>query len=245
MSFLLKVFLVIVLVSVSSSFNPEQDIKFLLFTRRNPLVSQELKLGDLNSVKQSNYNPDRPTRYSNDIKAQHSLAKLISRLIVHGWMANSTHIFTPMTTEAYLQNSDVNVIAFDWGVAADDSSYIRARSRISAAGVVGANFLDFLLINGLLSYVDLIVVGYSLGAHLAGFIGKNTKYGSIGTIIGLEPAGPLFDVNNPATRLAPTDAHYVENIHTNGGGLGIFDPIGHADFYPNGNCRRQLQTDMT
>lgn len=138
-----------------------------------------------------------------------------------------------MTTEAYLQNSDVNVVALDWGVAANDS-FLRARSRISAAGEVGASFLDFLLINRLMNYVDLIVVGYSLGAHLAGFIGKNTQYGKIETIVGLDPAGPFFDVNNPAGRLAATDAHYVEIIHTNGWGLGIGDPIGHADFYPNG-----------
>lgn len=27
---------------------------------------------------------------------------------------------------------------------------------------------------------------------------------------------------------------YVEAIHTDGGVLGLFDPSGHADFYPNG-----------
>lgn len=156
-------------------------------------------------------------------------------------MADSTHIFTPMTTEAYLQNSDVNVIALDWGVAANDS-YIRARNRVSAIGQVGASFLDFMLINRQMNYVDLIVVGYSLGAHIAGFVGKNVQNGQIGTIIGLEPAGPLFDVNNPATRLAATDAHYVENIHTNGWGLGIGDPIGHADFYPNGDEKAVLSS---
>lgn len=149
-------------------------------------------------------------------------------------MADSTHVFTPMTTEAYLKQNDANVIAFDWGVAANDSNYLRSRNRINEAGRVGASFLDFLVINRLMKYEDCTLVGYSLGAHLAGMIGKHTRYGLVEIIIGLDPAGAFFDINNPTTRLTTTDAFYVEIIHTNGGGLGIGNPIGHADFYPNG-----------
>jgi pancreatic triacylglycerol lipase len=107
--------------------------------------------------------------------------------------------------------------------------------RIADAGRVGAQFLDFLASNRFIDYNECTVVGYSLGAHLAGMVGKNVRNGKIDTIIGLEPAGLLFDLNNPTTRLATTDAYYVEVIHTNGWDLGIGDPIGHADFYPNGN----------
>lgn len=51
--------------------------------------------------------------------------------------------------------------------------------------------------------------------------GKNVHRGKIGTIFGLDPAGPLFSVNNPAERLASGDASYVEGIHTNGRANGI------------------------
>lgn len=58
--------------------------------------------------------------------------------------------------------------------------------------------------------------------------------GRIGKIVGLDPASPLFKYNEPDTRLADTDAEYVEVIHTSGGSLGFSEPIGNASFYPNG-----------
>lgn len=77
--------------------------------------------------------------------------------------------------------------------------------------------------------------------------------GKIQSITGLDPAGPLFSETNPTERIAPTDAVYVEVIHTNLGLLGFSIPIGHADFFPNygvtmpgcspditGNCSHQL-----
>ena len=36
--------------------------------------------------------------------------------------------------------------------------------------------------------------------------------------------------------LTPTSAAFVDVIHTAGGTLGIWDPIGNADFYPNGGA---------
>lgn len=75
--------------------------------------------------------------------------------------------------------------------------------------------------------------------HIAGHAGKNVRRGRIRQIIGLDPAGPLFSVRNPAGRIDASDADYVECIHTNGPtiavvGAGIGAPIGHADFFPNG-----------
>lgn len=72
----------------------------------------------------------------------------------------------------------------------------------------------------------------SLGAHVCGHAGKSVTRGRIHTIFGLDPAGVLFNINDPANRLAATDADYVEAIHTDTVALGIGDPIGHADFYP-------------
>lgn len=70
-------------------------------------------------------------------------------------------------------------------------------------------------------------------AHVAGIAGKNVRNGRINTIIGLDPAGPLFSIRTPSGRLDSADAEYVEVIHTNGRVTGIGFPIGHADFFPN------------
>ncbi|CAG4965454.1 unnamed protein product [Colias eurytheme] len=75
-----------------------------------------------------------------------------------------------------------------------------------------------------------------LGAHIIGNAGRIVR-GQIGRITGLDPAGPQWS-DNPNV-LNRNDGVYVENIHTDGGLLGIFDPIGDADFYPNGGTNRQ------
>lgn len=96
-----------------------------------------------------------------------------------------------------------------------------------------AVFIDYLFEHGLVLR-DLVIVGHSLGAHISGYAGKNIQSGKIGVIVGLDPAGPLFSIDKPHKRLADTDADYVQIIHTDAGNLSVEEPIGHADFYPNG-----------
>lgn len=53
----------------------------------------------------------------------------------------------------------------------------------------------------------------------------------------MDPAGPQWGGNCNA--LQSDDGQYVEAIHTDGGVLGIFDPIALANFYPNGGRNPQ------
>lgn len=104
------------------------------------------------------------------------------------------------------------------------------------------------------------IIGHSLGAHAAGFAGSYAQTGQVSRItgklmttikvliifncllifhIGLDPAEPTFERAGPEQRLDPTDANFVDVIHTCGGTLGMLSSLGHVDFYPNGGMAFQ------
>lgn len=58
-------------------------------------------------------------------------------------------------------------------------------------------------------------------------------------LIGLDPAGPMFEGVEEQRRLSPDDADFVDVLHTYtrealGVSIGIQQPIGDIDIYPNG-----------
>lgn len=57
--------------------------------------------------------------------------------------------------------------------------------------------------------IDFTLIGFSLGAHIAGNIGKALN-GEIGVIIALDPAGPFISSTNSSFSVYPTDAKYVQ-----------------------------------
>ncbi|KAF7267017.1 hypothetical protein GWI33_019723 [Rhynchophorus ferrugineus] len=76
-------------------------------------------------------------------------------------------------------------------------------------------------------------MGHSMGGQIAGFLGQGTN-GELNTIIGLDPAGPLYFENLPDSRLSADDAKYVQGIHTNAALKGVNFNVGVIDFWPNG-----------
>ncbi|GAB0094896.1 hypothetical protein DMENIID0001_102220 [Sergentomyia squamirostris] len=81
------------------------------------------------------------------------------------------------------------------------------------------------------------IIGHSLGAHVAASIGRHfieIAKRPLPRITGLDPARPCFNEGEAMTNLQRGDAQFVDIIHTNNGGLGKREPIGDADFYPNG-----------
>lgn len=86
----------------------------------------------------------------------------------------------------------------------------------------------------------LFYEGHSLGAHVAGNTGSLITSGHLGRITGLDPALPGFHLlTSDKTRLDPTDAMFVDIIHSCGGVLGYLQPLGSVDFYPNGGTAVQ------
>lgn len=75
---------------------------------------------------------------------------------------------------------------------------------------------------------------------MAGNAGGSMKSGPLGRVTGLDPALPGFHLlASEKSRLDPTDAKFVDVIHSCGGVLGWFQPLGQVDFYPNGGTASQ------
>ncbi|VVD02546.1 unnamed protein product [Leptidea sinapis] len=61
----------------------------------------------------------------------------------------------------------------------------------------------------------------------------------VARITGLDPALPLFNKVSLDQRLDPSDAHFVDVIHTDAGIFGFNQLVGHVDFFPNGGASPQ------
>lgn len=140
-----------------------------------------------------------------------------------------------------------NIIVVDWAPLSH-SLYIEARLHTSTVAHQLTKFCIFL---HLYSYVDIPnihIIGHSLGAQIAAYAAyllKKETGQTVGRITGLDPAAPLFeypDIETLEQRLDSEDAHFVDVIHTNTNHLGIVNPAGHVDFYPNGG---ETQPDCT
>ncbi|XP_012545702.1 lipase member H-B [Bombyx mori] len=83
----------------------------------------------------------------------------------------------------------------------------------------------------------LELLGFSLGAQTVSYIAKNfqTITGrNVSSIVALEPSGPCFRTLVSDDRLNPSDAGFVQVVHTNIDGYGMANRMGHVDFYVNG-----------
>ncbi|XP_071565042.1 pancreatic triacylglycerol lipase [Temnothorax nylanderi] len=191
---------------------------FKLYTRENPFGEEQLFLNNTEVLYASHFNESRPTKF-----------------IVHGFSDTGNEGWIRDLIDAYLLYQDVNVIVVGWGILASDAYPVAAKNTRLVGEYLG-QFLDFLNRDSNLEYKDVHISGHSLGSYVAGFAGAYHD-GRVGRITGLDPASPLFEtisgIVDPEYRLDPTDAQFVDVIHTSGPVFGFLAPLGHADFYPN------------
>uniref|UniRef100_A0A8C4YNW3 triacylglycerol lipase n=1 Tax=Gopherus evgoodei TaxID=1825980 RepID=A0A8C4YNW3_9SAUR len=159
--------------------------------------------------------------------------------IIHGWTMSGMfeNWLESLVDALQKREKDANVVVVDWlGLA--HQLYTDAVNNTKVVGKAVARVLNWLQEKQNLRLKNVHLIGYSLGAHVAGYAG-NYAHGTIGRITGLDPAGPMFEGADPHRRLSPDDADFVDVLHTFtketlGLSIGIQMPVGHIDVYPNG-----------
>ncbi|XP_059895414.1 phospholipase A1 member A isoform X2 [Gadus macrocephalus] len=193
------------------------QVQYLLLTRANADCPRLFSQGDpVNHTQQATpFNCSRTTK-----------------LIVHGYRAmGSRPSWVEELARALLRAEDSNVLVVDWVFGAS-FAYNLVLENYKEVAVQVSTLINKLQDQGC-KLESFHLIGVSLGAHVAGFIGTIFQ-GKIGRITGLDPAGPMFKKANLFDRLDPSDALFVEAIHTDSDYFGISIPVGHVDFFLNG-----------
>ncbi|XP_019728950.1 lipase member H isoform X1 [Hippocampus comes] len=189
-------------------------IRLLLFTRDT--IHCGSFLSHVNFSADPHFNLSRPTTF-----------------VIHGYRpTGSPPVWAHQITELLLARKDMNVILVDWNHGAANVNYFKAVENTHQAGENLTGFLKLMKEHGA-SLSDIHMIGVSLGAHISGFVGANFN-GAIGRITALDPAGPQFTGTPPEDRLDPTDAQFVDALHTDIDAFGYRGALGHIDFYANG-----------
>ncbi|XP_011174955.1 uncharacterized protein LOC105207204 isoform X2 [Solenopsis invicta] len=199
--------------------SPPKDVgtRFLVYgSRKARSIPMEVPADDISDNAHRAIDPNLPTK-----------------VIVHGFGSDCNHLWVYDMRSALMSIHDCNIVCVDWGPGSAVPNYVRAAANTRLVGRQLAKLIRSL--NVPLERVHMI--GFSLGAHVAGFAGA--ELGNVSRITGLDPAGPLFESQDPRVRLDATDANFVDVIHSNGeqlllGGLGSWQPMGDVDYYPNG-----------
>ncbi|CAG0896330.1 unnamed protein product, partial [Darwinula stevensoni] len=200
---------------------------FCLYTRRNPTECYRLKTNETRRLKESPFDRTHPVA-----------------LLIHGYLDHGRKPWILEMKTELLKLRDLNVVVLSW-LGGSGPPYTQAVANSRLVGVMAAHFLAFLSREAGTRIEEVHAVGHSLGSHLASYIGSSAKdmgLGKLGRITGLDPAEPHFEYADPRVRLDPEDALFVDVIHTDGaplatGGLGLLQPVGHVDFYPNSGTR--------
>ncbi|XP_044017708.1 pancreatic lipase-related protein 2-like isoform X2 [Aphidius gifuensis] len=212
--------------------------KFLLYTRKtrdNNDVPHELV-----------YYDDQRSMINSKFNSSKSL-----KIIIHGFKGSGSN-GALNGVNSLLDLEDANVIILDWTKGAG-TSY---QAAVANTELVGRQLSLILLdaINMGTSPNKIHIIGFSLGAHVAGCASEVLKKKNLllGRITGLDPASPFFRhhiLREKSRKLDSSDAEFVDVIHTDGSeiftdGFGLLRPIGHVDFFPNGGREQPGCTDV-
>ncbi|GAB6025824.1 hypothetical protein CHUAL_011805 [Chamberlinius hualienensis] len=200
------------------------NVSICLITQGNHYDNAE-RLDTVDSFANSSFNATRDTKF-----------------IIPGWQSSKNVSWIREMVDELLINDDYNIFVVNWADYLINVVYSIAAADTRFVGDKVGQFIQQLHEKYDYPLEKIHLIGFSLGAHICGFAGASLD-GKIGRITGLDPAGPLFDGSNAENRLDSTDGLFVDVIHSNAGPiyrkhLGIDEPIGHVDFYPNGGWKQ-------
>ncbi|GLH00086.1 Phospholipase A1 1 [Gryllus bimaculatus] len=136
---------------------------------------------------------------------------------------------------AYFTRGEYNIIIVDYSTLVVEPclSQVEWAPRFCAECI--AQLVNYLAKHPKGTIPDkLHLLGYSVGAHIAGLVANYVPKGKLGRITGLDPTIVFYMGQNRSRDLDPSDAHFVDVIHTGAGILGQWGPNGHVDYYVNG-----------
>ncbi|XP_068718308.1 pancreatic lipase-related protein 2-like isoform X2 [Montipora capricornis] len=200
---------------------------FSLYTRANAKQAQLVDDSDVEKIKKSNLDVSKRTI-----------------IICHGWSDNGRGVANEnwgyRMRDALLDREDCNIILVDWSGGAFES-YGQSAGNARLVGAQIAELIKFIIgKNGGLKYLSdqFYLIGFSLGAQITGYAGRRLREVGmdLGRITGLDPASPFYSYANVDVRLDPTDAKFVDVIHTDMPLYGTPQSVGHIDFFPNGGA---------
>ncbi|XP_055376067.1 lipase member H-A-like [Condylostylus longicornis] len=157
---------------------------------------------------------------------------------IHGYTESQSAESVQTIIKAYLtQINEFNLITLDWKKLAS-GRYISdaVKNALILGDLLGEVFIRFFK-NGM-NLEKFHFIGHSLGAQLAGLIGRSIQRNSDGEIkipriTGLDPAFPGFYIFPLRKALNADDGDFVDIIHTDGLIYGAPLSIGTVDFWPN------------
>jgi len=189
--------------------------------------------------------PDELFNFTQAIDDSHWDRDAPVKVYAHGFSSSHTGGSAGAIKKGYIDDpypNNVNLILVDWKSLAAAPWYDVAAEGTRLVGQKTAYLLSFLVANGYTTADKIHFGGHSLGAHVAGFAGADFQKlaggQKLGRISGHDPALPRFGAAPDEGRLDPTDAAFVDVIHTASGTLAegelaFLEPRGHVDFYPN------------
>lgn len=141
-----------------------------------------------------------------------------TKFIITGFAESSDTVFWVNDLKnAFLEQGDYNVYIIDW-LPYNQPPYSSAVENVTFVGNICFQFIELCLKSSVMDLDSVHLIAHSLGAQVAGFVGKQVLHAHgkvVPKITVLDPTSPISgQVKNSFEPLSIGDAQFVEAIHS-------------------------------